>query len=513
MVNNASNPELIKLNSARSFGLIFTIGLTISIFSAQFSQGEDMGIFISVSALLGKGYKLYDEVFDIKDPFFFYSLAFFQKYFGLSALFYFDIFITALSFPLAFKLAVKLSSNFNVAFLSSLMFFLTLTGQFGSSLRSQVFAITLILSFFILLLEDRWEFAGVIFTLIFFTKLPLILIPTLVLILTLLGHRSAKNFTGFVKGALVSSVIFVLIMILRGEFTGYVRMVSENINYASNYQSIVGQKNGIVGHFEVWNGSELRFYSFLSCLLLVLILRKVAGIEANDPLFIFTVATNLGVGLFLLQTAMWWHHLQIISLYIFFDFLFLLSVFNSKHESLLKRNIISTKSIWSHSNGIIGGVIIVALVILTSNSGWVFPLKPESNLKSLLHPTWTKPVEITMLEEAKQKYVQGGSFARLGMNEDMGFGAFLPDEWRFKCSRLIISGSEEKITVDKFLKCLTIEPDVILIAPFYNSEVNRPGNYAYFFRESQQILREGFICQPGPVQKYFLCTKKNTAKL
>ena len=99
-----------------------------------------------------------------------------------------------------------------------------------------------------------------------------------------------------------------------------------------------------------------------------------------------------------------------------------------------------------------------------------------------------------MLTRASQSFPRGGSFARLGMNDDMGFGAFVPSEWQFVCKRHAIIGSEPLDEIDIFLNCLRDVPDLILIAPFYENQSNRPGNYQHYFLESQKILSKNFNC-------------------
>lgn len=362
-----------------------------------------MGVFITVSSLIGNGYRLYAEVFDIKDPLFFYSLALVQKFFGITGMYLFDAFITALALPLSFRIAIKLQLGKNLGFLASCLFFLSLTGLFGSSLRSQILGIVLLLNLVIKLIDEKWNGVGILLSLIFFTKIPIFLIAFCMTASVFFLKFTLNRLKKIVFSSGFTTMIVFTVLLIRGELIGYIEMVKENFLYSSNYQIIVGQQEGILGHFAVWNGSEKRFFSFLICLLTILYLRKDIN-RKNSKLFLLTLGANLGTAGYLLLTAMWSHHLQIISFYILFDLLALLSTvdesnldnlaFRSKQIKLQeeKRSALSIKVI----------AALLSLTALISNSGWIFPLKPEMAIHSYVNFSWSKPIEISMLESVEE---------------------------------------------------------------------------------------------------------------
>lgn len=491
----------------KNLRIVILVGLIVSFFTTTFSQAEDMGFFLSVSGFVSQGYKLYAETFEIKDPLFLYSNAIAIKTLGIVGPFYLDFFITAAILPIAYLLAMELTKSNTASFLAAFLFQLTATGEFGQSLRSQIMAI-----FFILLstyfgLKQRWLLAGIVASLVLFSKMPLLSVIGIILLTLHIFDRKLRSLLLTTLGFSISSSLILLTLAMRGELVAYVDMVKENFSYASTYQMTVGQTQGIMGHFLVWNGNEQRFTTFIISIIWITYI-AVKNRVASKRFFLFVISTNIGVGFFLLNTAMWAHHLQIISLYIFANSLFILSFFNltslgsesnSKESSVARRTQSDSISKLAVST--------IVLCLLISNSGATLKSKPEMSLKNWTNPVWSTPLEIEMLSQVRNLLPEGGSFARLGMNDDLGFGTFLTPEWTFVCKRHGIFGYEPIPEMVTFLNCLKKVPDLILIAPFYQNQSNRTGNYQYFYPESQRILREEFACVDYKLD-YRFCLRK-----
>ena len=478
----------------KNLKIVVLVGLVVSFFTTTFSQAEDMGFFLSVSGFVSQGYKLYAETFEIKDPLFLYSNAIAIKSLGIVGPFYLDFFITAAILPIAYLLAMELTKSTTSSFLAAFLFQLTATGQFGQSLRSQIMAILFILLSAYFGFKQKWVHAGIFASAVLFSKMPLLSVIGIILATLLILDRRVKSVLQITLGFSGFSGFVLIVLALRGELAAYFDMVKENFSYASSSQTIVGQPDGFIGHFQIWNGSELRVTSFVISILLVVYL-AVKKRMMTSRFFILVISTNVGVGFFLVNTAMWPHHLQIISLYVFTNSLFILS--NVRLNSPDTKSIRQASRIAKSPPSVSVSSLVVSTIVLSllvSNSGASLKLKPEMSLKNWLQPTWAMPIEIDMLTRASQSFPRGGSFARLGMNDDMGFGAFVPSEWQFVCKRHAIIGSEPLDEIDIFLNCLRDVPDLILIAPFYENQSNRPGNYQHYFLESQKILSKNFNC-------------------
>jgi hypothetical protein len=470
------------------------VGLVISFLSTTFSQAEDMGIFLTVSAFVSKGYKLYSETFEIKDPMFFYINAIGIESFGVIGPYLFDFLITAAIAPIGFLIARKLTKSATHAFVASFVLELSVTGVFGQTLRTQVLAILMLLMSMYCALQNNWLLSGLFSAAVLFSKMPMFVVIATVLFALILRDRKLIHAYQCFIGFTIFVFSFLLLMIYRGEFYPYLDMVKENFGYGAGYQTIVGQSEGIVGHVSVWNGAESRATTFVVANLGILYYAYKNRI-LKSQLFTATFSMNIGVAVFLIATAMWPHHLQITSLYIFMSVLFLLDQIDSRGPQVPKFNRNNHNQRKPNTAAVTVFLPIITIGLLISNSGGNFSLKPETPLGNWVNPQWATPSEIALLEVVAKSNASYHKFARLGSNDDSGFGAFLTTNWRMVCQRHAIAGAESIDTVAQFLSCLRSEPEVILISPAYSAQSQRQGSYQYYYKESQLILRELFDCQ------------------
>jgi len=217
----------------------------------SFSQDEDMGWFTSISSFVANGYKLYSEIYDIKDPFFFYSAAVSLKVFGRSGPFLIDLILIFFSAPIAYAVAKSFGLTRNAAVISSLTYLLVLTGNNYQAFRSQIFAITLILVCTLLIQNLNYFTSGFIAFGIIAFKMPLFIFFIGLIPLLISMKLNFKNWTRMFFGLLTSFLSFLLILAIRGELAGYSQMVKDNIIYSRDYQSVVGLPTGFIGHLKI----------------------------------------------------------------------------------------------------------------------------------------------------------------------------------------------------------------------------------------------------------------------
>ena len=82
------------------------VGAFFAIFTLHYSQAEDMGLFLSETAALARGQSLYRDIFEIKDPLFFYSSTLSTLLIGRSGPYILDALAVAFAAPVAY-LALK----------------------------------------------------------------------------------------------------------------------------------------------------------------------------------------------------------------------------------------------------------------------------------------------------------------------------------------------------------------------------------------------------------------------
>jgi hypothetical protein len=228
-------------------------GASLAFMRVSFDQSGDIGLFITVSSLVAKGYKLYTEAFEIKDPLFFYSAALSFKFFGIKGFFLLDLIYITLSPVVSYLVLRKLEVSEKTAIFTSIIFSLTLTGVYYDAFRTQIAAILIILCMYYASAVKQPVYIGVLTFLLFGFKLPMIIfvIPTIFLFPELVTKW--KNFLKFLIAFIVPEMFLAIFMIIRGEFYYYLVMIKENINHSNNFQEVVGLPAGYLGHLVIWS--------------------------------------------------------------------------------------------------------------------------------------------------------------------------------------------------------------------------------------------------------------------
>jgi hypothetical protein len=497
-------------------GLIVLVSVVITLSRIQFSQAEDMGIFLTVSALVANGYKLYEEVIDIKDPLFFYTTAITIKLFGLKSAFLLDVFWVTGSTLIAFWLLKKFGFAQYVSFFSSIAFLLTLTGASYGSLRTQLPGIFFLLVGLIFFLKNNFFISGIFLGIMCMFKLPFFLFLLIPIVLIIFDSRKPKEkFLSLRNGAAgfflaINTVILVLIS--RGEFSGYQEMLRENFHYASVYQSVVGQKSGIIGHIQVWNSDGMRFFASLILILYLISMFLQKKQLRNSRFIIFSLVLVLCTALYLINTALWAHHLQILSL---ISLIAIPALIYSPKEPLLKHNLLlekfKPKGRLTLNQKIFRTSAFFLVIGLLLTNGLTISRVNLSHLKS--YEFNDSPPEIKILKQFSEYGFADFDFARLGTNDDMGFGAFIKDNWKFKCKRTIIAGGETLEQIEDFLSCIRNVPDLLIISPGFEAQSNRKGVYERYYEEANNITQRLFNCFPYRDTSFNFCVRKDDYRI
>jgi hypothetical protein len=482
------------------FSLLF-LGFLSVYLRIFFTQDADIGIFISISSLVARGYTLYSEAFEIKDPYFFYSNGLFLKMFGLRGPFFLDSLYLLLVPFFTYFISFKFRLSNLQSYMVTLLFIFTLTGIYYQPLRTQTPAIIAFLAALLSLQYHKYFLCGIFCSIIVFSKLPLaILILSLVPFIFFLNSRSKlRSFKEVTFGFIAFTLFFSVIMQVRGEFFPYISMIRENFLYAGSFTSLVGMPTGIYGHIKLWNDSNGGVFVFFALLIFVflLVIKRRHSRQFDTYLVCFTVL--LCIGFFLIMTMLWWHHLEVLSLVVLFGLIAICGFINEGSESLRGRVYVATS------------LMGLLLILLNAGAAGVsFQPKPSMKLATWVNPSWTIPIEISALESVAFNEPNQYRFARLGINDELGFIAFLPDKWKFECSRLGILGWESKSTLDQHLKCLSAKPNVILISDMHY-RINLTSGYFPEFKEGvDRMLNNEFNCRFLWDTKFKVCVKKDT---
>ena len=452
----------------------------------EYSQAEDMGIFLSMFGFVSKGISLYSGIFDIKDPLFLLSGGYLFKLFGPEAPYLLDIILFIFCGTFSFKLAEEMNFSKLNSYLASIVLLLSLSGQFYNSMRSTLFAITLILLALLLATQRKAILSGIVIALVGGFKMPYLLICCTVLPRIYTEKNRNKLLTGLILGFLIGCLFIAGILIYRNELLPYLSMVQENFRYASIYQKVSGFKTGIPGHietiknvtgFNVWILIFIAYYFFL--------LNIKQLLQTSKELILLPSL----VIVFLLLTSLWPHHFQIMGLFAWAIFLLGFNIFErhfNKEQPLNIKNQISLLP------------ILFFVIIAIGASGLSFKLKPKMLFENIINNNWSIAPEIHALDSAYIRYRRSQSFARLGANEDQGFGAFISDQWTLSCPRIGQYGHESNKVVNQMLECIKNKPNYVVVSPVFFDLNRNYGTYNSLRNEMIKILNANFICETIP---------------
>jgi hypothetical protein len=470
-------------------------GVVIAAKRVTLTQAEDQGIFMSIAGFVAHGDRLYTDIFEIKDPLFLWPASIAVHLFGPAGPFLVDAAAVIIAPVLAYSSARAARFPRIVALISAAVFSLTLTGTYYQSFRSGIIAIDLLILAFGLFAAQRFSLAGAVAAGVMWSKLPYVVMLPMALpsLVTVPRNLRIRTWISTVRGFMIMTVAVCSALALRGELHGYMLAVKENFAYRSDYLSIVGRSPGIRGHIETFALSGTSFWMVCGLLGLASFVGLMSNTGGSKRIRLGLIILMATTVIFLVLTAMWPHHLQVLSLAAWASTLLVCSV----PAQLFYRR---TTRRWFTTLCAIAAIVFTGLVAMTCGADW--SMAPRTPLTTLLHPNdaFVVPPEVSALETAATEHPnRHRTLARLGMNDDLGFGAFLRPEWHMACPRFWQAGQESNHTNQETLDCLARQPDFVLVNPSFWS--NRPVGTYNGFRESAEILlsRE-FTCTNVPAR-------------
>ena len=497
MITLSKSTDLMMKLVHKKFLIFFLVvfGAALAVLRVHFDQGGDIGLFITVSSLVAKGYKLYTEAFEIKDPLFFYSAAISFKVFGIKGFFILDLLYITISPLFSYFVLKTFQVRDKIAIFTSIIFSLTLTGLYYESFRTQFAAILIVICIYIAAALRNPIYIGFLTFLLFGFKLPMIIFVIPIIFIYPEIITKSKNFIQFISAFFIPELILLVAMFFRGELYFYFIMIKENMFYSSNFQEVVGLPSGYLGHLVIWaqERSSLQAFIFLQLINLFMLIK----VNHFRKLGLFNLFNSFFVFLYLFLTLIWtFHHLQILSLFLLFQIAYMLSVLQIVYKKIKSRFIKSAMVIIS----------CVLFILITRVFGTDYSLKPKMKLSNWYTGGFYEPSEIKVINSIKKNRF---TFARLGANDDGGYAAFLPDKARYVCARSILQGNELKSEAERFLKCLKSDADFIIIAPSFDVNSERQGIYQEIYLKSYEIINDSFTCTKEEFDEYRLCAKRN----
>lgn len=447
--------------------LISIAAFTVAVYRVTYTQAEDMGFFLSISKFVANGQALYAEAFEIKDPLFFYTAALSMNLWGIKGPFYLDVLLITAAGAISYAAARGFKFNPTYSAVSSLIFVIVITGSYYQSFRTTLFAIVLLVLSYAFASRNMWILAGFTMILVAGMKLPYVLLGVPFLLLIFWRRTPIfKKTLSFISGLIIGASALLGILWARGELTPYFESIRENFSYASSYQEVTNKTPGISGHIESIIASGVPFFPYL--IFVAVISFFAITIQSDQSLrqisLVLSLLSFATIFLLCLMT-MWPHHLHPLSIVAWAICLLAFSALSTQKgpesPDLTNSDADPTSRELFRPRSVLITILTIFVVIISGFSN-------NFQFQNMLQGELNEPEEVSALQTLEVESNMETSIARLGPNDDLGLGAFLPNYWRLACPRWDQVGYESQDVMNQLAKCVDEKPNFLVISPgFY----------------------------------------------
>ena len=452
---------------------------------------SDRGIFVSVAERLLAGDILYLEVFDNKDPLFYYFLAL-----GRAISPYADIFLELAwivgSGIAVYAMARKLGCDAPSALFAAFGITpLILTGGLYRTGYTHLPGTALVLLVMAATVSRRFAVAGCLLAVLAFLKLVMLPIA-LLLVLTVIILR--KEWRALVPGSAAFALCvaaLVGLLFVREEFVPYLGAQMGNVSYSQGV--VVEDRWGsFTGHLMRSTSIDAVVIAVAVVLALVWVVAKERGGRVTPPLERRSLVLWAGAGSALVGalvvlgfTGLWDHHGQV--LYVP-AVLVGVGVAHRFEQAFNVRSFLPVAAL-------------VGLAVLLSG--------PSAPLRYGGAALVTGPRALASLNDlsaearAVLSVAPSGTYARLGANDDDGHAYGLRD-WKLVCPRFQQYAFDGPETLESVAECLP-KADVVVVSPAAGPKEGDSTWNAYWAKV-ESTLQDGYACEERQEER--ICTRR-----
>jgi hypothetical protein len=434
-----------------AFTIIIGIPVWIVVFlGSALSRDTDGGIFLSVSEGVSSGLKLYVDIWDNKDPFFFILMS------AASSLdpripFFMDLLWIPLASLGTWFIARKVMSLDRAGFLSLIVTPILIVGPYYMSGWTNTPGTSLVLLSWGFFASKRFVLAGIILGLLAFIKITVFPIGVLGIGILLFHRLTRASALRCSIATLIALGFSILSLVLMGWFSGYLEALGRNREYSNTVIAYFGFDDSPGGHLAKLQ-SELESKDWLA-FGLVLILCALGAAAAFSwksttefrVVAVWAVIASVGTAATLALTYVWPHHVQAVSLPLIL-------------AAIVCGAIVPTN--WWHV-AFLAAVILATFIL----SGWGSWVAFRDHVVSIFDQFEQRVVEIhqTPLDSHLLNSVPSNvfSYARLGTNDDRGFLGSVRPGATLKCPYFHLYDFSPPESFRDTLSCIQ-EVDVIL---------------------------------------------------
>jgi hypothetical protein len=459
------------------------LGTALVLARGRPSTDSDAGIFLSVAARLLDGDRLYVDVWDNKDPLFFWTYAAALGSGDWRAPFLLDAVWLALAGAGAWYLVRALGTSAFVATLGLVSYPVLLTGAYYYAGYSMLPALALAPVAAWLWLRGQLVSAGAIVAVAALYKSNLTpVVASGPVALALLGLPRGKRLEAVVRGAAGFAGVLVVaaaVLALRGELGPYLRTLRDNVSYAGDVLTATDRPTGLYGH--VWSAAGVTQHTRLIALLVVaglafagwtLVRRRPA--DPMSTLSAVFAAAVVGTAITLAATAVWDHHAQVIA----YPGFLLVCLAAAAAQELQPRLAAAL-------------TIAATAVVVTAFGGFSRPhgLDEGSSWRS----AGGSDTALALEASVGRGFVYT-TYAVLGENHEEGHAAFLHGEWVLACPRF------HQYTYSRHLgevvRCLAQRrPILVAVDPPFGPAPGQP-RWNAFVEQARRVLRTAYLRLP-----------------
>ena len=447
---------------------------------------SDRGVFVSVAERLLAGDTLYSGVYDNKEPLFYYFVAS-QLALGSWAQVAAEAMVIAIAAAATYVMAVKVASRWTAVAISFITVPITLTGAFYFPGYTELPGIALVLVAIAASADERPLLAGSCMGLLVFVKLIFTPIALVGVSCFLLARRRSFDAPAIALGALMSAVVVIGVLIVRGELTPFIETIKLNIAYSQG--SVVSSKTGLASlaeHIRRIGPERLGRRAAPITLAIMLICITPLGKSAPRRLalaIVGTCAATFFCSLLVLSiTCLWEQHLQIICIPSIVAALGLAPLLDSAANRVRLPTL---------------GLVVIAGYLLAGTPN------PAEYIRSF-KGSYVSYVELTELSPEAQRLLSigdMGTYARFGTNDDQGHAAGLR-RWKLACPRFHQYYFEPAVLLSQVFECASMAPTLIISAGF---GPNSTSSWNEFVARVEHLLEEKYSCDAGAGLR--ICTR------
>ena len=453
-----------------SFGLVAVATWIFTISRAVPLRNGDRGVFVSMAERLAAGDVLYEDVWDNKEPLFFWTLSLGRLVSPGMDVVIEVAWIAAASVAIFFAARSAGAQNLLAAAAGFLATPLILTGAVYHAGFSHLPATAVFLAIAALALSRQWLFAGGLVPVLALYKIITVPMGLAVLIAALVVLGNKRAWLQTVLSALGISAALLLLLAARGELLGFLELVWSNIGYSQQPLADAYQVP-IWSHLEpvMVHGAVI---SIAATGLAILVVQTPRGSEFRVLKLITVWSLLAAVGITAL-TGLWEHHAQLF------------------YGPAALAGVLVAGALQKLSLSWVTGLSAIFLTGIVLSGGLSARETIDSGLSA---PTrWADLFRVSQAAEDVRQLDSNLTYMRLGSNTGDSHAYGLRD-YDFACYQFVQYYYDLPETLDYIPTCLPTA-DIVIVD---NSLRERPGadRWNDYVSESRSVLAQSFDCVP-----------------